>query len=84
MADVSNYNFKSIKYKTVKPEESFVNSYVDEYFESDTAISSTCRIHIILYIKYKKADLNGVMAKQCQKHLTNTESNGLLQLLKKF
>ena len=38
----------------------------------------------ILDVKYKKADLNEVMNKQCQKHLTATEHHALLQLLNKF
>ena len=37
----------------------------------------------ILDAKYKKSDLNEVMTKQCQKHLTATERHALLQLLKK-
>ena len=38
MVDVSNYDFRSITDKTVKPEEFFINSYVDEEFESDNVI----------------------------------------------
>ena len=33
MVDVSNYDFNIIKDKTVNLEESFINSYVDEYLE---------------------------------------------------
>ena len=38
----------------------------------------------ILEAKYEKADLNEVMTKQCQQHLTDTERHRLLQILKKF
>ena len=47
MVDASNYDFTCIIDKTVKPEESFINSYVDECLESDSVIISTrsiCRI----------------------------------------
>ena len=37
----------------------------------------------ILDAKYKHSELNTVMAKQCQ-HLTATECNRILHLLKKF
>ena len=38
----------------------------------------------ILDVKYKKADLNEVMTKQSQKHLTATKCHALIQFLKKF
>ena len=84
MVDVSNDNFKSITNKTVKPEESFINLYVNEEYKSDNAIKSTRRMLIILDAKYKKADLSEVMTKQCQKHLTATQHHALLKVLNKF
>ena len=69
MVDVRNYDFNIIMAKTVKPEESFINSYVDECIEYESVISSTHRMHRILYAKYKKVDLNKVMTKKCQ-HLS--------------
>ena len=84
MVDVRNYNFKSIKDKTVKPEESFVNSYVDECFEYFNAIKSIRRMRIISYAKHEKTDLNEFMTKKRQQNLTATEHHRLLQLLKKF
>ena len=51
MVDVSNYDFKSITDKTVKLEESFVNSYVNECLESANTIKSTRRIRRILDAK---------------------------------
>ena len=68
---VSNYNFKSISDKTVKPEECFINSYADECLKSENAKSSTRRIHRILDVKYEKSDLKYIMTEQCQ-HLTAT------------
>ena len=83
MVNVSNHDFESITDKTIKPKESFVNPYVDECFESNNAKSSTRRMHGILFVKYERADLNDVMTKQCQKHLTNIEYDRLLQIMKK-
>ena len=40
-----------------------------------------CRI---LDPKYKKSDLDEVMTKQCQKHLTTIEHYIFLHILKKF
>ena len=52
MLGVSNYEFKSITDKTVKLQEYFVNSYVDEWLKSDSAINSTRRMRRILNTKY--------------------------------
>ena len=64
MVDVSNYGFKSIIDKTVKPEEYFINSYIDEDFESNNVIKSTRRMRRILDAKHEKYDLNEIMTKQ--------------------
>ena len=82
MVDVRNYDFKYIIDKTVKPEEYFVKSYVDKCLEYNNRIKSTRRMRIILYAKYEKADLNEVMTKKCQKHLTATKRHRLLLILK--
>ena len=66
MFEVRNYYFKSITDKTVKPEESFINSYIEEEFESGNAIKPTHRMRRILDANYEKSDLNEVMNKQCQ------------------
>ena len=47
MYDLSNCGFTSITDKTLKPEESFLNLYVNECLESESAISSTHRIRRI-------------------------------------
>ena len=69
--------------KKVKPEESFINLYVDECLESEGAISVTLRMRRILDAKYKNADLNEVMAKKCQ-HLNAEEYKILMIILRKF
>ena len=51
MAELSNYDFKYLTENTVKPEESFVHSYVDECLKAECSISSTCRMHRILDAK---------------------------------
>ena len=51
MVDLSNHDFKYLTDKTVKLEESFVNYYVDNFFEFDKAISSTHRMRRLLDVK---------------------------------
>ena len=69
MVDISTYDFKPSKYNKVKPEEYFINVYIDICLESEGKIISTCRIRRILDAKYKDADLNKVMNEHCQ-HLS--------------
>ena len=83
MIDLGNHEFKSLTEKIVKPEESFIISYVDKCLESEGTIISTCRIRRILYTKYKKSYLNQVMDKQCH-HLIPNEQEKLLNILRKF
>ena len=83
MVDINNYGFNILTGKTVKPEESFINTYVDECFESESAINATHRMRRILDTKYKKADLNKVLTKQLQ-HLNTKEHNRLLCILSKY
>ena len=83
MVDVNNYEFKYITDKTVKPEDYFIKSNVNECLESDSAMSSTRRMRRILNSKYIKADLNKILTKKYQ-HLTAIESHRLLHLLEKF
>ena len=51
MVDLSNYKVKPLTEKTVKPEESFINFYVNECLEYKSTISSTSRMRIILDTK---------------------------------
>ena len=83
MFDLSNYDFTAVTDKTVKPEESFINAYVGECLKSESAISSTQRMRIILDSKYETAELNNVMTKQCR-HLSTEEQERILALLQRF
>ena len=58
MVDTNRYNFKYLADKIFKPEESFINLYIEESFESYITIKSTIQMHIILDGKYKNSDLN--------------------------
>ena len=60
MFDVSNYDHAPLTDKIVKPDESFLNLYVDECFESKNSINPTRRMQIILNANYKKSYLNNV------------------------
>ena len=60
-----------------------MNTYIDEGLESEGAISSTPRMHRIIYANYKKDDMKKVMTEQCQ-HLSTKELERLLKLLRKF
>ena len=79
MVDLSNYDFTSITDKTVKQEEYFINSYVNECIEYEIAMSWIRRMCIIIDAKYKKSYLNTFMAKECQ-HLNAPELYILLTL----
>ena len=66
MVDVNNYDCSILTEKIVKPDESFINVYVSECFESESEISAPCRMRSILDTKYEKSELNKVMTKKCQ------------------
>ena len=51
MSDVRTYDFKTLIDNKVKPEEYFINAYVDECLKSEGIISPTRRIHRILDAK---------------------------------
>ena len=63
MVEVSNYNFNTLTSKIVKPEESFINVYVSECFESGSSLSATHRMRRILDAKHEREDQNKVMKK---------------------
>ena len=46
MVDVSNYNYSYLTDKIVKPEESFLNLYASDFFESENTIDPTRRTYI--------------------------------------
>ena len=45
----------------ITPEESFMNAYADEVYESEQFHTSTRQLRVILDAKYEKAYLNKVM-----------------------
>ena len=63
MVRVSNYDFNHLTENIVKPEESFINAYVDKCLKCESKIGSTHRMCRIIYAKYKKSDRNKVMTK---------------------
>ena len=83
MVDVSNYDLNIITAKIVRPEESFINSYVNECLKSESAIIATRRMCRILDAKYKNAELDKVMTEQFQ-HLNTKECKRLLNILTSF
>ena len=79
MVDLSNCDFKPLSVKIVKPEESFINAYVNECLGSEGDISSTRIMRRILDAKHNKADLNKVMSNKCQ-HLSPKEGEKIFNL----
>ena len=73
MVDTSSYDFTSLADKTIKPEESFINSYIDKCLKDESVISSTQMMRRILDAKYEKEDINKAISEQCQ-HLTISRS----------
>ena len=70
--DVRKFYYESLTNKNVKQEESFLDLYVDECFESGNMINLTWQMCIILDAKYKKEYLNKIITKQCE-HLSTQE-----------
>ena len=79
MSDLSRYRSKSLMYKIVKLEESFINLYVGKCLGYESSISSTHIMRIILDAKYEKAHLNKVMTEQFQ-HLIPSKQESLLNI----
>ena len=83
MVDLGTYVFKYLITGKITPEEWFTNAYAEEVYESEDVRTATKRLHIILDAKHEKPDLHKVMENKCQ-HLTMTQCNELLKLLKIF
>ena len=64
--ELSNYDFTSLMENMVKPEESFINLYVEKCLKLESIIRSTRRMHRILDTKYEESDLNKVIIEKCQ------------------
>ena len=63
----------------MKPEESYMNAYAEEIYKSEQFRTSTKRLSLVLYAKYKKAYLNKVM-KNKYYNLTKTQRNEYLKV----
>ena len=72
------HEFKYLNTGKIIPEESFMNAYTEEIYESEHVCTATKLLCIILDAKYEKENLHKVMKTQCQ-HLTETQRNELLQ-----
>ena len=57
--------------------------YADKINKSEQVRTFAKLLRVVLDAKYENSDLNEVMKKQCQ-HLTETQSNELLELLQKI
>ena len=64
MADLSKYDFRYLTENMVKREESFIDSYVNKFLQSESSMSLTHKIRRILDAKYEKYDLNKVITEQ--------------------
>ena len=83
MVEVKTYDFKPLTENKVKPEESFINAYVDKCLDSEGIISSTHRIRRTLDTKYKKSNLNKIVDEQCL-HLSPNKREILLHISEKM
>ena len=52
IVDLTNYGFKTLTDKIIKPEESFINLYVEECLKSKSKISFRHIMRRILDVKY--------------------------------
>ena len=66
MFDLGTYELKYLNGGKVTPEESFMNVYVEEKFESEQVRTYTKLLRTILDTKYERKDLNEVMKNQCR------------------
>ena len=61
--------------KLVKPEEPFINFYVNECLKYNSTISSTHKTRIILDTKYENDDLNKVKTEKYQQKNPSEREN---------
>ena len=80
MVDLGGFVLKKLNTGEITPEESFVNAYVKEVYESAHIRTTTKQLRVTLDSKDEKSDLHEGMENRCQ-HLTITERNELLKLL---
>ena len=61
MVDLGMHKFKYLNTGKITPEESFMISYTEENYELEKIHPDNKRLRVILYDKYKKANLHKVM-----------------------
>ena len=61
MVDMSMYEFKYLNTGKITPEESSMNAYTEEVYESEQVHTSIKKLRVILYEKHEKSDLNKVV-----------------------
>ena len=72
MIDLGTYSFKYLNTGKITPEELFMNSYVEELYESEQVLNYNKRLCKILDAKYENSDLNKLMKTQCQQLTEHT------------
>ena len=55
MVDLYKYSFKYLNTGEITPEESFMNAYTEDNYESEQIHPAHKKLRVILYDKYKKA-----------------------------
>ena len=58
MVDLNMYQVKYLNTGKITPDEYFMNTYLEEVFESQHVRTSTKKLCTILDAKHKKSDLN--------------------------
>ena len=61
MVDLGAYIFKDLNIREIKPEESFIDTFVEEVYEPEHVHNTKKLLLVILDAKYKKANLHKVM-----------------------
>ena len=69
MVGLGTYEFKYYKTGKTTPEESFMNAYAEELYESEQVRTSTKQLIVILVATYENTGLNKVTEEKFQ-HLT--------------
>ena len=83
MVYLGTYEFTDLNTGKITPKKWFTNAYAEEMYESEHVRSDTKLLHVILYEKYEKENLNKVMETQCQ-HLIEGQRNKFLKSLQKY
>ena len=61
MVDLGIHKFKYLNTGKLTPEESFMNAYTEDNYEQEQIHPDNEQLRVILYDKYKKANLHKVV-----------------------